>query len=136
MVAWRKFLSRLGETERAVTVSDGELMDVGRRLARTVGLVGPMDVDLFRTRQGEVRVLELNLRFGGGYPVSHRAGADFPGMMIDILKGRRPEPRIGQYLPGVCLMKTVQPIGGPTDTFFEALLSGRMQSQSSERHFR
>jgi carbamoyl-phosphate synthase large subunit len=123
VVAWRKYLSRMGETEQAVTVEDPELVDIGRRLAEAVGLVGPMDVDLFRTRDGAVQVLELNLRFGGGYPVSHLAGADFPGMIVDIFRGGRPEPRIGQYAPDVCLLKGLRVMGGPTDSFLRTLRS-------------
>lgn len=125
VVAWRKHLSTLGETQQAVTVADPELVDVGRRLAETIGLVGPMDVDLFRTRDGRVWVLELNLRFGGGYPVSHLAGAEFPRLIVEILRGGRPEPRIGQYQPGVCLLKGLSVMGGPVDTFLEDLRSGR-----------
>ena len=26
--------------------------------------------------------IEINPRFGGGYPMSHAAGADYPGMLI------------------------------------------------------
>ena len=126
VVAWRKYLSRMGETEQAVTVEEPELVDIGRRLAETVGLVGPMDVDLFRTREGAVQVIELNLRFGGGYPVSHLAGADFPAMIMDIFRGGHPEPRIGQYAPHICLLKGLQVMGGPADSFLHNLrLSNR-----------
>jgi carbamoyl-phosphate synthase large subunit len=128
VVAWRKYLSRLGETEQAVTVEDPELIETGRRLAETVGLVGPMDVDLFRTKDGGVRVLELNLRFGGGYPVSHLAGADFPRMIVEIFRGGHPEPRIGQYQRGVCLLKGLQVMGGPVEPFLLDLRSGRVAS--------
>jgi len=125
VVAWRKYLSRLGETEQAVTVEDPEIVDIGRRLADTVGLVGPMDVDLFRTREGAVQVIELNLRFGGGYPVSHLAGADFPRMIVDIFRGGHPEPRIGQYAPDICLLKGLQVMGGPAASFLSSLRSGK-----------
>jgi len=130
VVVWRKFLSRLGETEQAVTVEDPELVELGARLAETVGLVGPMDVDLFRAKDGGVRVLELNLRFGGGYPVSHLAGADFPEMIVEIWRGGHPEPRIGQYTRGVCLLKGLQVLGGPVESFLPALRSGGFASTS------
>ena len=115
----------MGETEQAITVEDPELVDIGRRLAETVGLVGPMDVDLFRTREGALQVIELNLRFGGGYPVSHLAGADFPEMIVDIFRGGRPEPRIGQYAPDICLLKGLQVMGGPADAFLPSLRLGK-----------
>jgi carbamoyl-phosphate synthase large subunit len=131
VVAWRKLLSRLGETEQAVTVEDPELVVVGKKLAETVGLVGPMDVDLIRTNGRELRVLELNLRFGGGYPVSHLAGADFPRMIVEILRGGRPEPRIGQYKADVCLLKRLQVMGGTVEPFLLGLRSGGMAAEQT-----
>lgn len=127
VVVWRKHLSRLGETEQAVTVEDPELLAIGQRLAETVGNVGPMDVDLFRTADGRVWILELNLRFGGGYPVSHLAGATFPETIVRICRGERPEPRIGAYRPGVCLLKGLRVMGGPVEVFLEDLRSGRVR---------
>ena len=32
-------------------------------------------------------MIELNPRFGGGYPLSYEAGADFPGALIGELQG-------------------------------------------------
>jgi carbamoyl-phosphate synthase large subunit len=126
VVAWRKFLSRQGETEQAVTVHDPELVETGRRLAELIGLVGPMDVDLFRTRDGRVVILELNLRFGGGYAVSHLAGADFPGLIMQVLRGDEPEPRIGCYQADVGLLKALHVLGGATGPFLSRLASGEL----------
>jgi carbamoyl-phosphate synthase large subunit len=133
-VAWRKYLSRLGETEQAVTVDDPELVQLGVKLAETVGLVGPMDADLIRTQDGTVFVLELNLRFGGGYPVSHLAGAGFPEIIVEILRCGRPEPRIGHYRPGVCLLKGLQIMGGPVKSFLLGLRSGNSGLASGIAH--
>jgi carbamoyl-phosphate synthase large subunit len=124
VVAWRKLLSRQGETEQAVTVHDPELVETGRRLAEAIGLIGPMDVDLFRTPDGQIVVLELNLRFGGGYPVSHLAGADFPGLIVQVLRGEEPEARIGCYEPDVALLKELRVMGGVVHPFLSHLASG------------
>jgi len=124
VVVWRKWMSRLGETEQASTVLDPELLDIGKRLAEAVGNVGPMDADLFRTADGRVWVLELNLRFGGGYPVSHLAGAGFPELAIAIARGESPAPRIGQYKPGVSMLKSLQILGGPEKAFLKDLRTG------------
>ncbi len=132
MVAWRKYLSRMGETEQAATVEAPALVELGTRLAETVGLVGPMDADLVCTKDGGVRVLELNLRFGGGYPVSHLAGADFPRMIVEIFRGGHPEPCIGRYQRGVCLLKGLQVMGGPVESFLQDLRSGRAQRACSD----
>lgn len=48
--------------------------------------IGNLDVDIFE-KNGEYYVLELNPRFGGGYPFSYEAGVNFPKAIIEWLKG-------------------------------------------------
>ena len=50
-------------------------------------------------------VLELNTRFGGAYPASHMAGADFPRKIVTMLRGERVDRDLGAYEPGVTMMK-------------------------------
>ena len=121
IVAWRKHLSRRGETEQAVTVQDDELTGLGLRIVAALGCVGPMDVDFVRGPDGDVTILDVNLRFGGGYPVSHLAGADFPGVLMRLLRGQEVQPHIGAYQHGVCLLKGVSVMGGPVGGFLSGL---------------
>jgi carbamoyl-phosphate synthase large subunit len=44
-------------------------------------------------------------RFGGGYPVSHLAGAQFPQLILKMIKGETVQPQIGQFQSGVIMMK-------------------------------
>ena len=50
-----------------------------------------MDVDVLENECGELFVLEMNARFGGGYPFSHLAGADFPAALVTMAEGRVPK---------------------------------------------
>ena len=45
-----------------------------------------MDCDILE-RDGQYYVLELNPRFGGGYPFSYEAGVNLPKAIIEWLKG-------------------------------------------------
>ena len=117
---WRKYRSRLGETEQAETFREPSLIEFGLGLAERLGVVGPMDVDLIR-RDGEVFVLEFNARFGGGYPVSHLAGADFPKLLLSIVSTGIATPNY-DYRPGVVMMKRLDVIGGDSGRFFEELV--------------
>jgi len=124
IVPWRKLSSRMGETERSETVESPLLLDLGKRLAEALGHSGPLDADLF-VDQGKAFVLEINLRFGGGYPVSHLAGAGFPEMIVRIARGERVEPVIGKYDKGVAMMKELHVIGGVHNNFFQNILKVR-----------
>jgi carbamoyl-phosphate synthase large subunit len=122
VVCWRKSLSRMGETEQAETVHHPALQELGERLANTLGHAGPLDADLFVDEEGNIAVLEINLRFGGGYPVSHLAGADFPGAIVRMLRGEAHGLRMGDYKAGVVMMKELHVLGGEEADLFGATL--------------
>jgi len=72
--------------------------------------VGPLDVDLF-VEGDRASVLEMNPRFGGGYPASHLAGADFPRLILRMIRGEPVEPEVGQFRSGVMMMKEYRILG-------------------------
>jgi carbamoyl-phosphate synthase large subunit len=128
VVPWRKLMSRMGETEQAETVESPMLLDLGVRLATALGHAGPLDADLF-VEDGVASVLEINLRFGGGYPVSHLAGADFPGKLLRLARGETVEPTVGRYRRGVVMTKELHVLGGPRESFFQDVLHLRDPAQ-------
>lgn len=77
---------RSGETDCAVTVSDSELVSIGEKLSKSMGHIGNLDVDVFKGKNA-VYVLEMNARFGGGYPFSHMAGVNLPLAIVKWLRG-------------------------------------------------
>lgn len=104
-LAKRKLAMRAGETDKAVTVADAKLMALGRRLGESLGHVGNLDCDVFVGPDGVCRVLEMNPRFGGGYPFSHVAGADIPAALIAWASGQSPRPEWLTARPGVASAK-------------------------------
>lgn len=82
----KKLAMRAGETDKAQTVENPEIRAIGRRIAKTLGHIGNLDVDVFE-RDGRYYVLELNPRFGGGFPFSYEAGVNFPKAIVAWLKG-------------------------------------------------
>jgi len=48
---------------------------------------------------------EINPRFGGGYPLTHYAGVNFPQLIIKLIKGEKVEPIIGEYKEGVLMLR-------------------------------
>ncbi|MFC0672807.1 ATP-grasp domain-containing protein [Brachybacterium hainanense] len=78
VLARRKLRMRAGETDKAVTVAPGPFRLLAERLAAAGGLSGLIDLDVFLEEDGTATVVDINPRFGGGYPVMHLAGADVP----------------------------------------------------------
>jgi carbamoyl-phosphate synthase large subunit len=108
--SWIKHQSRHGETERAETFRDPAVFGLGTRLARLLRVAGPMDIDLIR-RDDVMYVLDCNPRFGGGYPVSHLAGAAFPALLVECIRTGAVRSRF-DFRPGVVMMKRLEIFGG------------------------
>lgn len=82
----KKISMRAGETDCAEIVEDSAIRETAQRLASLTKHIGNMDVDMF-VEDNKVYVLEMNARFGGGYPFSHVAGVNLPLAIIKWLKG-------------------------------------------------
>ncbi|MCZ7645161.1 MAG: ATP-grasp domain-containing protein [Planctomycetota bacterium] len=91
----RRIETRAGEVSKGVTVRAPALIELATRLAeRLPGAWGALNVQIFADRNFErLNVIELNPRFGGGYPLAWEAGARFPEWLILEALGRPlPEP--------------------------------------------
>jgi carbamoyl-phosphate synthase large subunit len=86
VVPHRRIEVRGGEVSKAVTVGHTGLMDVGRGVAEALpGARGPLSIQCFLAPDGSLRVTEINARFGGGYPLTHRAGGRFTDWLLEEL---------------------------------------------------
>jgi carbamoyl-phosphate synthase large subunit len=94
-----------GESIKGMTIRDEELVEVGRRVAETLGIVGPATIQCFRTGPGRHEVTDVNLRFGGAFPLPLAAGSRYPELAIALARGERPEPRLGEYREGVLMTR-------------------------------
>jgi carbamoyl-phosphate synthase large subunit len=100
----KKLKMRAGETDKAISTDNKELIELGLKIMQNLQLFGPMDVDVLISPQGP-KLLEMNPRFGGGYPCSHLAGANFPAKLIAIRNGQKLKPDIGSCPAGVVMLK-------------------------------
>jgi carbamoyl-phosphate synthase large subunit len=85
---WRMEV-RAGEVSKGITVKDRRLMDLARAVAEALpGAYGPLNMQCFMDESGTIRIIEINARFGGGYPLAHRAGGRFTDWLLDELDGK------------------------------------------------
>lgn len=90
----KKLAMRAGETDKAITVDLPELRDIGRKIGENLCHIGNLDVDIMQRGNGEYCVLELNPRFGGGFPFSYEAGVNLPKAILEWAKGNTINPEI------------------------------------------
>ena len=103
----RKVGMRSGETDSAVTEENSELEKLGKTVSGLLSHRGNLDVDVFLSG-GVYYILEMNARFGGGYPFSHAAGVDLPRAMVAWARGLKAAPDWLKARPGVRAMKDIQ----------------------------
>ncbi len=97
--------SKGGESIKGVTIQDAELIRHAARVAETVGIVGPANVQCFREPDGLLPVTDVNPRFGGGFPLPLAAGSRYPELALQLAEGERPEPRLGDFRAGVVMTR-------------------------------
>ncbi len=90
----QKLAMRAGETDKAITVDIPEVYEMGRKIGENLRHIGNLDVDIMQRANGDYCVLELNPRFGGGYPFSYEAGVNMPKAIIQWVKGEKVDAAI------------------------------------------
>jgi carbamoyl-phosphate synthase large subunit len=85
----RRLEVRGGEVSKARTVRSSELIDLAQSVCKALpGPYGVLNFQVFADEtSGNLAVIEINPRFGGGFPLSHRAGADYPRWLIEDVRG-------------------------------------------------
>ena len=82
-----KIAMRAGETDKAVLRNHPEIEEIGKRIGENLKHIGNLDCDIFE-KNGKYYLLEMNPRFGGGYPFSQMSGANFPAAIYALLNDR------------------------------------------------
>ena len=77
----KKIAMRSGETDCAKVLFNKNIKKVGQKLGKLTKHIANLDVDVFYYGR-KVYILEMNARFGGGYPFSHMAGVNLPKAII------------------------------------------------------
>ncbi len=94
-----KLNMRSGETDKAISIIDKRFDTIGKKIAEHIKHIGSMDCDVF-IADNKLYVLELNPRFGGGYPFSHEAGINTVAIYIEWLKGNTNVDQFNNYIAG------------------------------------
>lgn len=90
----QKLAMRAGETDKAVTVDLPEVREIGAVIGKNLKHLGNLDVDIMQRANGDYCVLELNPRFGGGFPFSYEAGVNLPKAIMEWLQGKQVDESI------------------------------------------
>lgn len=102
----KKIAMRSGETDKSITVKNENVKKVALYLGKKLGHIANLDCDMIE--EGEnVYVIDLNPRFGGGYPATHLSGVNLLSILIKLLEGKDVEPEYDDYKENLLVMKDI-----------------------------
>lgn len=102
----QRWETRAGEISKGRTAKSTKLVAAGKRLVEALGgCRGCITLQCFDPGDhAEPVFFEANLRFGGGFPLSYAAGANYPRWILEMCAGKRIEPFDG-WRDGVVMLR-------------------------------
>ncbi len=88
VIVRKKIAMRSGETDIAQLVDEPIIKNTLTQLGQITKHIANMDCDVFLV-DGVPYVLEMNARFGGGYPFSHMGGCNLPKAIVNWVNGNK-----------------------------------------------
>ena len=101
-----KYRMRAGETDCAITLNDNKLKTLGKCISGSLKHIANLDVDVIMAGENPY-VLEMNARFGGGYPFSHASGVNLPEAIVKWLQGQKVEKTLLQEKSNILYQKDI-----------------------------
>ncbi len=97
---------RAGEVSKGQVVKNPRIMSQAAMLAETLRAgPGVITLQLFLTDDNRVKFIELNPRFGGGAPLSIKAGADFPKWILQEALDKKPNIRFDDFKDDLIMLR-------------------------------
>jgi len=106
---WR-LETKAGISTKGETFHDAGVVNGVASVLRSVGLVGPANVQGFVDEEGRHSFVEVNPRFSGGLPLALAAGADLVGEYLRAVEGERIRPDRLRFRSGVVMVRHFEEI--------------------------
>lgn len=78
-----------GESKIGITVKDEEIIKITKDLAVKLKLVGHNIIQCFKLKDGTIKFIEVNPRFGGGSSLCFAAGVHTPTYLLHLLQHKK-----------------------------------------------
>lgn len=96
-----------GESYVTVTRKDRGMIADAVRLSESLGLIGHNTIQCF-SNDGRNEFVEINPRFGGAANLGFAAGCDSPQLIVDMIRGGKVEPFIGDFKENLVMLRYTQ----------------------------
>jgi len=97
---------RSGEVSKGQIIKDKRIMETCRELIESLGAgPGVITIQMIRSNDGDLKFIEINPRFGGGVPLSIKAGADFPYWVMSEMTKKKVRIRFDGFEDGLVMLR-------------------------------
>ncbi|TFG48825.1 MAG: ATP-grasp domain-containing protein [Candidatus Brocadiia bacterium] len=106
VVPRKRLQVRAGEVSKGQVIKDRHIMnEVAKLVEKLRGGPGVLTIQLFVTKNDVVKFTEVNPRFGGGVPLSIKAGANFPKWILSELTGKKPAIQFDGFRDNLIMLR-------------------------------
>ena len=102
----RKISMRSGETDKSISVHNSVIREVLLTIARELKHIGNLDCDVIMAN-GIPYVIDMNPRFGGGYPATHAIGVNLVCILYRLIENKMVTPEFDTYEDDILVMKEI-----------------------------
>lgn len=97
---------RAGEVSKGRVVKDVRIMNEAAKVVENLGAgPGVITIQLILTADGRIKFIEINPRFGGGVPLSIKAGANFPKWILQEMLGKKADIRFDNFKDKLIMLR-------------------------------
>lgn len=96
----KRAITDKGKAWVGISVWDEKLLQMAQLLVKTLGWLGPLEIEVLTDINGHYYLIEINPRFPAWIYLSHGAGLNLPRLLIDMIAGCAeaglPEAEVGK----------------------------------------
>jgi carbamoyl-phosphate synthase large subunit len=97
---------RAGEVSKSKVEKNAQIMRQTAELIKKLRAgPGVITVQMILTKDKKIKFIEINPRFGGGAPLSIKAGADFPKWILAHLAGKKQQIKFDSFEDNLLMLR-------------------------------
>lgn len=106
VVPRKRLQIRSGEVSKSQIVKDSEIMVCAAKAIQAFGAgPGVITLQLIVDKNKKIQIIEINPRFGGGVPLSIKAGANFPKWILQLIVGQKPRIKFDGFKDDLYMLR-------------------------------
>lgn len=96
-----------GESIISITEKNNDLMSYAKKISEKIGFIGHINIQCIM-KDNIPYFIEINPRFGGASNLAFEAGMDSPYKILQMIKGEKVEPFIGDFEKNLMMLRYSQ----------------------------